>query len=119
MTAGRDGALLAHISDTATSIAEGMEEHRQVQQNILTVLDSLLATNEAQSEMLSEILGAAKQEAGPSPVAEALEALVAVIQRMDENQTTLIARLAELPEAIGRQVEASLRGSPAMAAATP
>ena len=118
MTAGRDGALLAHISDTVTSIAEGMEEHRQVQQNILTVLDSLLATNEAQSEMLSEILGAANQ-AGPSPVAEALEALVAVIQRMDENQTTLIARLAELPQAIGRQVEASLSVAPAMAAATP
>ena len=117
MTAARDGALLAHISDTVTSLAESMEEHRQAQQNILTVLDALLETNQAQAEMLADILKAASQEAGPSPVAEALRALVAVIERVDENQTTLIARVAELPEAIGRQLEASLRTSPAMAIA--
>jgi hypothetical protein len=28
---------------------------------------------------------------------------------MDENQTSLIAQVAELPEAIGRQFEASLK----------
>jgi hypothetical protein len=114
----RDGALLAHISDTVTAFAEGLEEHRQVQQNILTMLDALLETNQAQSEMLAEILGAASQEAGPSPVAQAREALVAVIERLDQNQTTLIARITELPEAIGGQIVASLQTMPA-AAATP
>ena len=119
MTAGRDGALLAPIFETVTSLAERTEEHRQVQQNILAVLQAMLETNQAQSEMLGEILAASQQEAGPSPVADALEALVAVIQRLDENQTTLMTQLAELPEAIGRRVEASLLTSPAMADATP
>jgi hypothetical protein len=117
MTTAHDGALLAHISDTVTAFAEGLEEHRQVQQNILTVLDALLGTSQAQSEMLAEILGAASQEAGPSPVAQALEALVAVIERLDQNQTTLIARIAELPEAIGTQIVASLQTMPAAVAA--
>lgn len=117
MAADRDGALLSHIADSVTTIAEGLEEHREVQQSILTVLNALLETNQAQSEMLAEILGAASQEAGPSPVAQALEALAAVIERMDVNQTALIARLAELPEAMGRQFEASLRELSAMAPA--
>ena len=59
--------------------------------------------------MLADILGAASQEAGTSPVAHALEALAAQVQQMDENQTSLIAQVAELPEAIGRQFEASLK----------
>jgi hypothetical protein len=58
--------------------------------------------------MLADILGAATQEAGPSPVAEALNALVAQVQQLDENQTALIVHLTELSEAMGRQFEASL-----------
>jgi len=112
MTTAKDGAYLAHISDTVTAVAEQLEEHRGVQQNILTVLNQLLETNQAQSEMLAEIMGAASQEAGPSPVAQALEALAATVERLAENQATLIAHVAELPEAIGRQFEASLRERP-------
>jgi hypothetical protein len=97
------------MSDTVTAVAEQLEEHRNVQQNILTVLNQLLETNEAQSEMLAEILGAASQEAAPSPVAQALEALVAMVERLAENQATLIGHVVELPEAIGRQFEISLR----------
>jgi len=109
MAATRDGAHLAHLADTVTALAEQLAEHREVQQNILAVLNALLETNQAQSEMLADILGAASQEAGPSPVAHALEALAAQVQQMDENQTSLIAQVAELPEAIGRQFEASLK----------
>ena len=109
MAATKDGAHLAHLADTVTALAEQLAEHREVQQNILTVLNALLETNQAQSEMLADILGAATQDAGPSPVAEALEALAAHIKLMDENQTSLIAQVAELPEAIGRQFEASLK----------
>ena len=109
MTATRDGAYLAHISDTLTAIAGQLDEQREVQQNVLTVLNVLLETSRAQSEMLAEILGAASQDAGPSPVAVALEALAAQVRKMDENQTSLIALVAELPEAVGRQFETSLK----------
>jgi CII-binding regulator of phage lambda lysogenization HflD len=109
MAATKDGAHLAHLADTVTALAEQLAEHGKVQQNILTVLNALLETNQAQSEMLADILGAASQDTGPSPVAEALEALAAQVQQMNENQTSLIAQVAELPEAIGRQFEASLK----------
>jgi len=108
----KDGAHLAHISDSVTAVAEQLAEHKEVQQNILAVLNQLLETNQAQSEMLAEILGAASQEAGPSPIAQALEALVATVGRLADNQATLITHVAELPEAIGRQFEISLRERP-------
>ena len=109
MTATREGAYLAHISDTLTAIAEQLDEQREVQQNVLTVLNVLLEANRAQSEMLAEILGAASQDAGPSPVAVALEALATQIRQMDENQTSLIALVAGLPEAVGKQFVTSLK----------
>jgi DNA repair exonuclease SbcCD ATPase subunit len=59
--------------------------------------------------MLAAILDAASQEAGPSPVAQALEALTAVVERLADNQAILITHVTELPEAIGRQFEASLK----------
>jgi hypothetical protein len=109
MAATKDAAHLAHLSDTVTAITEQLGEQREVQQNILTVLNGLLETNRAQSEMLADILGAATQDAGPSPVAQALEALTDQVRQMDENQTSLIALVAELPEAVGRQFEISLK----------
>ena len=109
MAATKDGAYLVHLSDTVTAITEQLDEQREVQQNVLAVLNHLLETNRAQSEMLAEILGAAAQDAGPSPVAQALEALAARVQQVDENQTSLIALVAELPEAVGRQFEISLK----------
>jgi vacuolar-type H+-ATPase subunit I/STV1 len=116
MAATKDGAHLAQLSDTVTAIAEQLGEQREVQQNILAVLSQLLEANQAQSEMLADILGAASEDAGPSPVAEALEALAAEVQQLDETQASLIARVAELPEAVGRQFEASLKDFSAMAA---
>ena len=100
---------MALLADTMTALAAQLGEQREVQQNVLAVLNALLETNLAQSEMLADILGAASQEAGPSPVADALEGLAAQIQQLDENQTSLIAQMAELPEAIGAQFEASLK----------
>jgi hypothetical protein len=118
MTATKDGVHLAHLSDTVTAITEQLDEQREVQQNVLAVLNHLLETNRAQSEMLVEILGAASQDTGPSPVAEALETLAAQVQLMGENQTNLIALVAELPEAVGRQFESSLKDL-SIATATP
>jgi len=88
MSATKDGTHLAHLADTVTALAEQLAEHREVQQNILAVLNALLETNQAQSEMLADVLGAATQDAGPSPLAQALEALAAQVQQMDENQTS-------------------------------
>ena len=109
MAATQDGAYLAHLSDIVTAIAEQLGEQREVQQNMLTVLNDLLEANLAQSEMLADILGAATVDNGPSPVAEALQALAAQVQQMDETQTSLIARMAELPAAIGSQFEINLK----------
>jgi hypothetical protein len=109
MPVTNDGAFLSQMADTLTAISERMGEHKDVQQNILAVLNHLLVTSQAQSEMLAEILRAASQDTGPSPVAEALETLAAQVQQMGENQTSLIALVAELPEAVGRQFESSLK----------
>ena len=109
MAVTKDGASLAHIADTVTAVAGQMAEHGEVQRNILAVLNELLETSRAQTEMLADILGAASQETGPSPVAEALEALAAQVRQMDENLTSLLALVAELPEAVGRQFEISLK----------
>jgi len=109
MTVVKDGVNLAHIGDTAAAIAEQLEEHREVQQTILAVLNELLAANQAQSEMLADVLAAASEEAGPSPVAQALEALAARMQQMDANQTSLITLVADLPGAVGQQFETSLK----------
>ena len=118
MAVAKDEAYLAHISDTVTAIEEEQQEQKQVLSNILTILGLLLETNQAQSEMLTEILGAASQEAGPSPVAEALEVLAMRVRDMDNRQAVLIERVAELPLAIGQQFAESLRAGPT-AAATP
>lgn len=109
MAATKDGAHLAHLSDTMLALAEQLVELREVQQTILAVLNALLETNQAQSEMLADILVAASQETGPSPVAQAVAALAAQLQQMDENQMSLIAHVVDLPEAIGQQFEASLK----------
>ena len=118
MAVAKEEAYLAHISDTVTAIEEEQGEQKQALSNILTILGLLLETNQAQSEMLTEILGAASQEAGPSPVAEALEALALRVRDMDNRQAVLIERVAELPLAIGQQFAESLRAGPT-AAATP
>jgi vacuolar-type H+-ATPase subunit I/STV1 len=118
MAETQGGATLAHLTDTVTAIAEQLGEQKEAQQTILAVLSQLLETNQAQSEMLSDILGAASQDVGPSPVAQALEALAEQVQQMDENQSSLIERMAELPEAIGRQFETGLKDFSAMAAAS-
>ena len=119
MTAPKDAAHLAHLSDTVTALVEQLGEQREVQQTILAVLNELLETNRAQSEMLADILGAATQDAGPSPVAGALEGLAVQVQQMDENQTSLIALVAELPEAVGGQFEISLKDWSAATATQP
>jgi DNA-directed RNA polymerase sigma subunit (sigma70/sigma32) len=119
MAVTKDGAPLAPIADSVTAIVEQLAQHRELQQTILAVLNELLAANQAQSEMLADILAAASQEAGPSPIAQALEVLANRVRQIEENQTRLIALVAELPEAVGRQFETSLRDWSTAAAPRP
>ena len=119
MATTQDGAYLAHISDTVTAMAAHLDSQHETQQAILTVLKLLLETNAAQSEMLADIIRAATPEDGPSPVAEALQALAAQVQQMDETQAELITQIVALPAAIGSQFEISLRGLLPPIGATP
>ena len=96
------------MAEIVPPISEQLADISEVQENILTTLNLLLEANEAQSQMLADILAAAAQEPAPSPVAEALAALVAAVQGLADNQAALIAHIAELPASIGRQLESCL-----------
>ena len=96
------------MAEIGPPISEQLADIREVQENILTTLNLLLEGIQAQSEMLADILAAAAQEPAPSPVAEALAALVAAVHGLADNQATLIAHIAELPATLGRQLEISL-----------
>ena len=116
MAATNDETSLAHLADGMAALSARVAEQGEVQRNILTVLNALLETSRAQSEMLADILAAASQEAGPSPVAEALEALAAQVGGMEETQASLIALVTALPEALGKQFEIGLKDWSAAAA---
>ncbi len=103
MAADRDGALLAHIADTET-------EMRAEQNAMRAVLARLVETATAQSEMLSEILAAARQEPGPSEAAGTLRTLVSAVQENTEAVTVMANQMAALPAEIGTEVLEALGG---------
>ena len=88
---------------TVNAVAPGMIDTPLASQVMQKTAKARQITIEGyHAEMLADILGAASQEAGPSPVADALEALAAQVGGMEETQTGLIALVTALPEAIGR-----------------
>ena len=93
----RDGAFLAHIADTVTEL-------REDQQNQLAVLARLVEVVETQTEMLAEILAAARQDAQPSDTAEQFAKLVDAVAENTEAVAALAAQMAELPAEIGAEV---------------
>ena len=101
MGTDRASALLAHIADTVT-------ETREEQSAVLALLARILEIGETQTEMLTEILAAARQEPGPSETAQALASLVAAV----EANTAAIGAMAEqiggLPAEIGAEVSSAL-----------
>jgi hypothetical protein len=64
----------------------------------------MLDTLGAQTEMLAEILSAARQEQGPSEVAKALEQLTAAVQQNNETIEALGTVLTTLPGEIGAEI---------------
>jgi N-methylhydantoinase B/oxoprolinase/acetone carboxylase alpha subunit len=105
MANDRGSAFLAHITDTVTDM-------REEQRAMLTVLTRLVETSEAQTEMLAEILGAARQEAGPSETAQQLAALIAAVQENSRAIESMAEQLGALPVEVGAEIANALREEP-------
>jgi prefoldin subunit 5 len=116
MAKDQDAAAVAHLGQTVTAMREELSELRATQTAVLATLTALLAANEGQSEMLAEILRAARQEDGPSEVAQQLETLIAAVRLSAETVESLAEQMAALPDEISAAVT---RGLPAGASARP
>jgi len=115
MAKDQDDAALARLGQSVTAMQEELSALRTTQNALLATLAALLAANEAQSEMLGEILRAARQEDGPSEVARQLEALIAAVRQGTETIDSLAEQMAALPGAIGAAIAP---GAPLGASAT-
>jgi hypothetical protein len=70
-----EGGFLAHLSDRVTSVDERIDRLLELQDAVLAILTRMSEDLRAQSEMLAEILGAARDDPGPSPVSVLLKVL--------------------------------------------
>jgi hypothetical protein len=116
MAKDQDAVAMAHLGQAMTAMRQELGELRTTQSALLATLTALLAANEAQSEMLGEILRAARQEDGPSEVAQHLEALTAAVRHGAETVEALAAQMIALPEEIGAAIARSMPGASARAA---
>ena len=89
MAGDRDGAYMAHISDK-------LEEHSARFAAVEGVLGLMLETLQAQTEMLTEILNAAREDAGPSPVARALTNLTTAVAENTAAVSGMASTMGEL-----------------------
>ncbi|BAK85268.1 hypothetical protein Gbth_027_010 [Gluconobacter thailandicus F149-1 = NBRC 100600] len=89
MAKDTDGAYLAHVSDT-------LEEHGKQLSAIQTVLGMMLDTLQAQTEMLTEVLAAARDEPGDSPVAQALTNLTAAVGENTQAVNTMAESMNDM-----------------------
>ena len=102
----RDATQLAAISGMLTGL-------REEQRTMLAVLTKLVETAGAQTEILADILEAARQEQGPSEAAEQLAALTVAIQQNSDAVAGIGEQLATLPAEIGAELARALpEGSP-------
>jgi hypothetical protein len=92
------------IAEAVTGLREDMAQLRESQGNLLAGFNLMLDTLGAHTEMLAEILGAARQEQGPSEVAEALEQLTAAVQQNNDTIEALGTVLTALPGEIGAEI---------------
>jgi ABC-type transporter Mla subunit MlaD len=92
------------IAEAVRGLREDMAQLRESQGNLLAGFNLMLDTLGAHTEMLAEILGAARQEQGPSEVAEALEQLTAAVQQNNDTIEALGTVLTALPGEIGAEI---------------
>jgi cell division protein ZapA (FtsZ GTPase activity inhibitor) len=102
MNRDNDRWIAIQVAEAVKPLREDMAQLRDMQRNLLTGFNLMLDTLGAQTEMLAEILSAARQEQGPSEVAVALEQLTAAIQQNNDTLHTLGEALTALPGEIVR-----------------
>ena len=68
---------------------------------IVTALGQVLDTLQQQTNLLHELVDAARDEPGPSPVITSLDELTAAVVKMGAGVETLARKFDELPDAIG------------------
>ena len=92
------------IAEAVRGLREDMAQLRERQGNLLAGFNLMLDTLGAHTEMLRDILGAARQEQGPSEVGAALDQLTAAIQQNNDTLHALSETLIELPREIGAEI---------------
>jgi len=75
-------------------------------------LGLMIDTLHQQTNLLTEIAAAVRQEPGPSPIVQSLDELTAAVVRMGAGVETLHAKLDELPVAIGAVLDGGEMPSP-------
>ena len=75
-------------------------------------LGLMIDTLHQQTNLLTEIAQAVRQEPGPSPIVQSLDELTAAVVRMGAGVETLHATLDELPAAIGAVLDGGEPPSP-------
>jgi hypothetical protein len=68
---------------------------------IVNALGLVLDTLQQQTNLLHELVDAARDEPGPSPVITSLDELTAAVVKMGAGVETLAKKFDELPDAIG------------------
>jgi cell division protein ZapA (FtsZ GTPase activity inhibitor) len=104
MNRDNDRWIAIQVADAVKPLRDDMAQLRDMQRNLLTGFNLMLDTLGAQTEMLAEILSAARQEQGPSEVAKALEQLTAAVQQNNETIEALGTVLTTLPGEIGAEI---------------
>ena len=92
------------IVEAVRGLREDMAELRERQGNLLAGFNLMLETLGAHTEILAEILSAARQEQGPSEVAAALERLTVAVERNNDTIHALGTVLTALPGEIGAEI---------------
>jgi hypothetical protein len=104
MNRDTDRWIAIQVAEAVKPLREDMAQLRDMQGNLLTGFNLMLDTLGAQTEMLAEILSAARQEQGPSEVAVALEQLTAAVQQNSDTIEALGTVLTALPGEIGAEI---------------
>jgi ABC-type transporter Mla subunit MlaD len=109
---GKFGGLLAHISDAVTATEEKVDQLLEQQGTLVAILTRMSEDLRAQSEMLAEILGAARGDPGPSPIEEALVALEKAVAANTDAVAGIADELAAMPADLAGAITAAIGGAP-------
>lgn len=87
-----------HAADPVSTRLAGLERGQTA---IVAALGQVLGTLQQQTNLLHELVQAARDEPGPSPVITSLDELTAAVVKMGAGVETLGQKFDELPNAIG------------------